>query len=444
MERNFTNENFERFLRQNADGLRMRPSDKVWKGIHRQMNRKRRRLGFLLTFSLLITSALGYYLTEGNTPGISKTVQPSGRPASANNQLNRATPGSQKISNTQIENTKTAPPSLNLIASNQASGNSAFSAASSGLDADGSVEPGSSNSTVNDPVADLLTANTWTFQPTIVDEYPGIALQDDAPPSKETAIEATDPLSIESVMNSYQRRKKNSKLGLQFFFTPTVSYRRLVENKAYTRTSGNNFQQGVYNINNAVTHKPDFGFQVGLLGKYPVAKNVKLIGGLQFNINRYAIKTFNSSYEVATIQFRDRQTLNAVTSYNNFSGYKSDWLENFYFQIAAPVGIEMKISGNEKTQLGIATTIQPTYLIGDQAYLISKDYKAYMEVPWLVRHWNVNAGLETFVSYSTGKMKWQVGPQVRYQLLSTYDKKYPVKEHLFDFGLKVGVSLNKQ
>jgi hypothetical protein len=64
-------------------------------------------------------------------------------------------------------------------------------------------------------------------------------------------------------------------------------------------------------------------------------------------------------------------------------------------------------------------------------------------MPGLVRHWNLNTSLETYVGYSTGHINWQVGPQVRYQLLSSYLKKYPVKENLFDFGLRVGMSFNK-
>ena len=64
MERNFKNEDFEQFLRQSADGLRMRPSEKVWKGISGSLNRRRKRFGFFLGVSLLATSALGYYLIE--------------------------------------------------------------------------------------------------------------------------------------------------------------------------------------------------------------------------------------------------------------------------------------------------------------------------------------------------------------------------------------------
>ena len=108
-----------------------------------------------------------------------------------------------------------------------------------------------------------------------------------------------------------------------------------------------------------------------------------------------------------------------------------------------PIGAEMDIVGDDKVRFGVGATLQPTYVLGDRAYLLSSDYKNYALVPWLIRRWNVSTGLETFVSYSTGKMKWQVGPEMRYQLLSSFVSKYPVKENLFDFGLKVGVSLTK-
>ena len=199
-----------------------------------------------------------------------------------------------------------------------------------------------------------------------------------------------------------------------------------------------------------VTHKPNIGFELGMAVKYPITPKMKLRGGIQFNVNRYDIRAYNSSTAVTTIMLNGRtsnsraDSLNTYTRYSNANtGYNTNWLQNYYVQISTPVGVEFKISGNEKTQFGIATTIQPTYVLGDRAYLISTNYKSYAEVPQLVRRWNVNTSLETFVGYSTGRLDWQVGPQVRYQLLSSFINQYPVKENLFDFGLKVGVSLNK-
>jgi hypothetical protein len=175
-------------------------------------------------------------------------------------------------------------------------------------------------------------------------------------------------------------------------------------------------------------------------------RNLKLRGGLQFNINRYDIKAYAFNGEVATIDLNGgngNSSISTWTNYRNYAGYKSNWLKNYYFSVSAPIGIELKLLGNNKTNFGIAGTLQPTYILKDRAYLISTDYKNYAEVPRLVRHVNLNTSFETFVNYTNGKTKWQIGPQVRYQILSSFHNKYPVKENLFDFGVKVGVTLNE-
>ena len=43
------------------------------------------------------------------------------------------------------------------------------------------------------------------------------------------------------------------------------------------------------------------GLQIGLSGRYPITKNLKIRGGFQFNINRYDIKAYAFNGEVATI-----------------------------------------------------------------------------------------------------------------------------------------------
>lgn len=167
---------------------------------------------------------------------------------------------------------------------------------------------------------------------------------------------------------------------------------------------------------------------------------------MQFNINKYDIKAYVYNGEQATINLNGggNNSVTAWTNYRNYNGYKSDWLKNYYFSVSAPVGAELKLAGNKKTSIGVAGTVQPTYIIRDKAYLISTDYKNYAKVPWLVRRMNVNTSFETFVSFtSRNKTQWQVGPQVRYQVLSSFNNEYPVKENLFDFGVKLGVTLNK-
>jgi hypothetical protein len=163
---------------------------------------------------------------------------------------------------------------------------------------------------------------------------------------------------------------------------------------------------------------------------------------VQFNVNRYDVKAFSSSLSQTTIALNNGtriDSLNTYSTYSNVSGYNSNWLQNLSFQVSVPLVVEYLFAGSDDLQFGLTGTLQPTYVLGDRAYLITTDYKNYTQVPWLIRRWNVNTSFEAFVAYK----RLQVGPQVRYQLLSSFVSKYPVKENLFDFGLRVGISLNK-
>ncbi len=438
MKRNLTPENFEEFLRQSADGLRMRPSSDVWKGVSSQLNKRRRRYGFTIAAFILAISTLSYFFIEQSGTVSKPSLHSNSIKASASQENFAIT---EKASNPAVYNSR------NIPASNKVKTPASI------------VVPNTINTDTYNNVDQQQQAalDPTEFSPTIVDSYFEDKATANSPAiNNNTQAGLQYPLTIESVTNSYKPLKLKKKIGFQFYFTPTVSYRKLGENKSFLRTQSSptnpNYTPAlIYDVNTVVTHKPNIGFELGMAAKYPLTKNLKLLGGLQFNVNRYDIKAYTSfTSSVATIMFNGRtnnrpDSLNTYSRYSNStSGYKSDWLQNYYIQISAPVGVEMKLSGNDKVQFGVATTVQPTYVLGDRAFMISTDYKSYVEVPQLVRRWNVNTSLETFVGYSTGHLNWQVGPQVRYQLLSSFINKYPVKENLFDFGLKVGVSLNNR
>jgi hypothetical protein len=109
-------------------------------------------------------------------------------------------------------------------------------------------------------------------------------------------------------------------------------------------------------------------------------------------------------------------------------------------QVSIPIGVELKILGNKRVQLNVAGTVQPSYLLFNDTYLLSTDYVNYAKETSLVQKWNLHTSFETFISYNVGGIRWQVGPQFRYQLLSTYNDRYPIKEYMMEYGIKVGVS----
>ena len=70
MESNFDNNDFERFLKQNADQYRMFPSENVWEGIHNSLHTRRRWHGLWLALLLLTTGAVTWIMLT--TPGSKK------------------------------------------------------------------------------------------------------------------------------------------------------------------------------------------------------------------------------------------------------------------------------------------------------------------------------------------------------------------------------------
>lgn len=463
MESNYSNKDFEQYVKQNADQYRMFPSDKVWKGVNDALHTRRKWYGFWLGFLLLVTGgAVTWVMTTYPSSKKENSITQNSNPI--------FTPSAKKTSTGQIQGDI-----QNLLPFNKEIGivkNSFI------IEGNNSVAlPETKQENITEETFDLspvsqqyhvteteifpeitdsrirtnssILNNLPALKPALIEKAP---FADPSPVMTNTSETANDQneiyslLTIESVTNAYRYKNPPKKISWQLFITPTVSYRKLSVNNTLDNAASFNYPfASLTDVNNAVTHKPDLGLQIGVSGRYPIAKNLKVRAGMQFNINRYDIKAYAFNGEVATIDLNDgnSSSISTWTYYRNYAGYKSNWLKNYYFSVSAPIGVELKLLGNNKTNLGIAGTLQPTYILKDRAYLISTDYKNYAEVPRLVRHVNLNTSFETFVNYTSGKTKWQIGPQVRYQILSSFQNKYPVKENLFDFGVKLGVTLNE-
>ena len=490
MERGFYNEDIEELLKEKADQYKMYPSDKVWKGIHRSLHPNRKWYWFSL---ILFLSAVGYYTfiefitpstatksisgnasssvakptetTEDNTP--KAVIVPFGNP---NKQAGNTTGNSTKqrtfvlnpdnsddntgvilhmdqpvvastvTSQTPIAETNTMAfnnetPVYNLHDWKSQKVWQHEPADNPLLLVDNPVEH-TAQQTAQVPAASLI-------DPTSVDESKLVAnTQDEAEDSKRLNWLTNNAVYELAV-------PKQKRLSWQISFTPTMNYRTLKESNypsdVKTTVPVPQADNIPGNLNQLVNHKPALGFELGSNILYAVNKTVTLKTGLLFNYTRYDIQAYSTStsepavialtsaYGIATGQ------MTSYTRYRNFGGEAVDNLKNQYYQLSVPLGLELNLLGNEKLQVGIAGTVQPTFLLNRNTYLITADYK-YATEPSLVRRWNINTSAEAFISYKTGDLKWQVGPQLRYQLLSSYIKEYPIREHLFEYGIKIAVA----
>lgn len=494
MESNFNNNDFERFLKQNADQYRMFPSENVWEGIHSSLHTRRRWHGLWLALLLLTTGAVSWIMLT--SPGSKKdsyiaarksvsgkqatTDQPIApvttlKPTHTSNKAPIASPGNQERNlfmaaeeTTNPESATAADPAVenaSIVALAPVSTllgniNSTYPVQATPartpapvINRSASRSPEQTNTTSSEPTT---TIPAFNIAGDLVADPSTTSIISDKTATANPDVNSNEyryPLTIESVINSYSAARKTRKAKWQVFITPTVTYRKLNENKQFINSARSNMSPSSLtyspDLNNIVTHRPDLGLQLGISMSYPLSKKLALITGLQFNISKYDIWAYNYPSEVATValanDYGGTSTVSTVTNYRIVGvnrANKANWLRNFYYSASLPVGLEYKVFKTKRASMGVAATFQPTYVLGNRAYVISTDYKNYMEVPSLTRKWNINAGFEAFAGFNVGKTSWRIGPQARYQTLSSFKKEYPVQEHLFDYGLKLGIQLN--
>lgn len=253
--------------------------------------------------------------------------------------------------------------------------------------------------------------------------------------------------NAQSNYSSFKFKPKSRRFDFAFYATPSLSYRRL----AYNERSANNhtYVSGIpvganytVDLNRAIKHKPAMGYEVGAAIGYKLNKVLTLRTGFQFNMREYDIEAYKRNYtpnDIAAYNSAisgglDISSQTAATMNEN----DKTVLRNRYYEISMPIGLDVKAWSSGKFSLGFATSVQPTYIFDKDPFIITSDYKNYIDGSTLVRNWNINANAETYIGYTTGKFKWQIGPQFRYQVLSTLTGSYPIKEHLLDYGIKIG------
>ncbi len=248
--------------------------------------------------------------------------------------------------------------------------------------------------------------------------------------------------------NKSERKKWKERTTATFYATPNIGYRKLYNDPKYNIPANQSsllLASQASGAGQSVNQKPALGLEAGFNINYAVAKNIRFTAGLQANFTNYAAKAIETNHPVSTsLLLIDQNTgltyLHGTSStLANNDGYNRKKIHNTTYQVSLPVGFAVKLYGNDKIEWFSGATIQPTYVMGGKAYLISADRKNYVVDATAISKWNLNTGFETYVNYKFDGFTLQAGPQFRYQLLSTYDKKYTIQENLYNIGVKVGV-----
>ena len=479
MDGHLDNNEFEIFIREKADQHRLYPNDKAWDNIHSRLHTRKRWMAGAMLLLFISAGLVTWVMNESGeskavaTINTNKTIAPKQITKAKNKiQLNKQRNVLYSFLNTvdankssdigeSVAEESTPIESVTSESTLTADANSGLNSENLQTDADkDQVNTEAKANSTGVLIEKKLSGITNDKKNNTVNLITSGLISSLKKNDFSQSVTAKESNSLKQNLNSTNSRsretagnKKIRKNNFQFYITPGISYRALKEDVQFIVSARANMSLAVAptmnttDISKVVKHKPDLGIQIGFLNRAPVSKSLSVLMGLQFNVNKYDIKAYSYPSEVATIAYSNLygypSSISTITTYRSTGGYSSNWLRNYYLSASAPIGLEYKLTGSKKNYWGIAATAQPTYVLGNRAYVISTDYQNYAQVPYLIRKWNVNLGFETFAQFKAGKTTMKIGPQFRYQTLSSFKKGYPVEEHLFDFGVKMGVILGK-
>lgn len=241
-------------------------------------------------------------------------------------------------------------------------------------------------------------------------------------------------LGLKKTAPAISLKPNTPRFELQLYFTPSASYRRLLNEKTgkadlQTYLPAPMANTSNIDVNKVVRHKPAMGFELGAALGYKLNPQLTLKTGLQFNIRQYNIEAYAYNSDTVT-----------SGRYSNGTGSTPVVLTNRYKEISLPIGVDWKARPHKRLTWGLSAIVAPTYMFNKDPFVLTTNFKDYTDGSSLMRHWNINTSFETYISYRIGGLRWQIGPQFRYQQLSTFKTQYPIKEYLLDYGIKFSVT----
>jgi hypothetical protein len=275
--------------------------------------------------------------------------------------------------------------------------------------------------------------------------------------NKESTIISTQEICMSTIENKKEKESKELELikiiGQHFAFLIHNNIDEVKEpNKVKVNEKRNQFSYQIYatpsmdyryanhtNLQNPIDSNKSsmrVNFEAGGAILMNVSKYFRIKAGMQLNFSQLG----NNATIISNDKSDAANMYNSVAMFNNKFNNTSNIFKNSTYQVSIPIGTEFEIMSHNKLKWFAGATIQPSYLFvnNDQTVFTELNNKVYQQS--LMREWNVNSSIETFINYDLkNNIELNVGPQIRYQFLSTYKNAFQQNERLYQFGLKIGI-----
>ena len=227
---------------------------------------------------------------------------------------------------------------------------------------------------------------------------------------------------------NFNDNQEDEKIIWTYFVTPSISsgnFPGITNNESATDNSNSSVPKG---NNSSLIYNNQIGFETGTQIAFRFDEKWQFITGASLLYSGYQM----SSNPV--ISDNPGLSLNAGNQ-NNLSS-----INNFKLQASVPFGVQYELWKNNDIQIKISSTIEPSFLITSDIYTLSSDGKSYVNSPDMLRRINLNGNIGSYISFGNKNIKWQIGPTIRYHILSNFRNGISSGNNLFDYGIRIGIS----
>jgi hypothetical protein len=230
-------------------------------------------------------------------------------------------------------------------------------------------------------------------------------------------------------------KKNGTKLAI--YVTPVMSHNTISNVNAY----GN-----MDNVKKYSNILPTLGFDLGLQLEFKKA-NANILVGSQLNYfgNKFSAYQVANGFEPvngSSALTNNGVVVNSALSNLRTIGTKDNEriIKNTYLNVSLPIGVNFSyLNITKQLKLYGLVMLAPTYQIMASHYTMTANLKYYLKTESNLRKWNINTIAATYLEFNTKAFSWQIGPQIKYQLINIYSKDHYIKAKSNDVGLRIGI-----
>jgi hypothetical protein len=460
-------EEFEKRVRDKMKQLGFDPSESVWIGVDKEINKeKRRRMPLFWLFfasGLLLAGGAYYFVTNKNTTGVipnnnaEKTVakipeqgasnkkqieQPalqSAEPQKNYNEKNNGEAGNKQrhftgtsvINRKKVDKTTGASPGKKPARNEVAAKTKEINETGQGIAAAGTADIVISNYSSKSEKSETLKDNKISTDSTAVKMISG---------EKENKSKMDSVISSATAKNNEKKTKESSwKWGVtggigssnlnQNLFNSVKTLAPV--NFAANQTAGGN---GGYSNNSSSEIKPGFSFQAGAFISRNVSKRFSFSAGVNYH---YYSTTMRTGMKLNTTLVTTNSFNQIITANSYYENDQTQTFTNQYHMIEIPLSVNFQLNKSKRMPFIWELGLTPGYIVSSNALYYDPNTNVYFSNYLQPNKMQLNGVTALMFGFPIHKSEWQVGPQLQYGFTGFVNTGDGNPGHLFYAGLKI-------